>query len=89
MALHYDILITGKVQNVGFRFYAQKSAHELDITGFVKNRKDGSVFIEAEGEEESLKLFVDWCHKGPPWATVETVTVNESPVMNYRGFLVK
>lgn len=89
MTLHYDIIITGKVQNVGFRFYAQKSAHELEITGFVKNQKDGSVYIEAEGEEESLKQFVDWCHKGPPWANVETVTANKSPVMNHRGFLVK
>lgn len=89
MTLHYDIIITGKVQNVGFRFYAQKSAHELEITGFVKNQKDGSVYIEAEGEEESLKQFVEWCHKGPPWATVEVVTVNKSPVMNHRGFLVK
>jgi acylphosphatase len=89
MTLHYDIIITGKVQNVGFRFYAQKSAHELEITGFVKNQKDGSVYIEAEGEEESLKQFVDWCHKGPPWANVETVAANKSPVMNHRGFLVK
>lgn len=89
MLLHYDIIITGKVQNVGFRFYAQKKAHELDITGSVKNRSDGSVYIEAEGEEENLRNYVNWCHKGPPWAEVLDVKVNESPVMNIRGFLVK
>lgn len=89
MMKHLEITITGKVQNVGFRFYAQKTAHELDLTGFVKNRKDGSVYIEAEGEEENLKRFVDWCHKGPPWASVETVSVIEAPLVNFRGFLVK
>lgn len=89
MLLHYDIIITGKVQNVGFRFYAQKKAHEFDISGHVRNRKDGSVYIEAEGEEENLRNFVAWCYKGPPWAEVLQVTVNESPVIKLRGFLVK
>jgi acylphosphatase len=89
MINHYDITITGKVQNVGFRFYAQKTAHELDLSGFVKNEKDGSVYIEVEGDDDHLKKFIEWCHKGPPWASVETVTVNPSPVMNMRGFLVK
>ena len=89
MIKHYDITITGKVQNVGFRFYAQKTAHELEVTGFVKNLKNGSVYIQAEGEEESLKAMVEWCHKGPPWASIETVTVEESSVLNMRGFLVK
>lgn len=89
MAQHYDITITGKVQNVGFRFYAQKTAHELELTGFVKNSKDGNVHIEVEGDEENLNKFVTWCHKGPPWATVDSVVVNQSPVMHYRGFLVR
>lgn len=89
MTFHYDIIITGKVQNVGFRFYAQKAAHKFDITGFVKNKEDGSVYIEAEGEEDNLRHFIDWCHKGPPWAMVKTVTVNPSPAINHRGFLVK
>jgi len=87
--LHYEIIITGKVQNVGFRFYAQKTAHEFEITGFVRNRKDGSVYIEAEGEKENLNRFVEWCHKGPPWARVDSVNVSESPVKNMHGFLVK
>ncbi len=89
MILHYDITIEGKVQNVGFRFYAQKKAHEFEITGSVRNQRDGSVFIEAEGEEENLSQYIKWCHKGPPWASVTNVRVNQSPVMNYRGFLVK
>ncbi len=87
--LHFDITITGKVQNVGYRFYAQKTAHAFDITGFVKNQKDSSVYIEAEGEEENLKRFVEWCHKGPPWAEVESVAVNPSPPKGMRGFLVR
>lgn len=88
MKKHLDIIIRGKVQNVGFRFYAQKKAHSLDITGFVKNQRDGSVYIEAEGEEPNLHEFLQWCHNGPPWADVESVHANESPLKNYRGFLV-
>ncbi len=88
MNQHYDIIIKGRVQNVGFRFYAQKKAHELNISGLVKNQTDGSVFIEAEGEPGELQEFLEWCHRGPSWAHVTEVHVNESPFTNMRGFVV-
>ncbi|MDP2424584.1 MAG: acylphosphatase [Bacteroidales bacterium] len=89
MKKHYDIIIRGRVQNVGFRFYAQRTAQALNIIGFVKNRHDGSVYIEAEGEEENLQHFIAWCRQGPSWAAVIEVLVNAAPLKNFNGFLVQ
>lgn len=83
------IRVYGKVQGVGFRYYTQKKAMELDITGFVQNRPDGSVYIEAEGEEEKLDAFILWCNEGPGWARVTNVKVQQTPPFGYNDFVIK
>ena len=83
------IRVTGKVQNVGFRHYTVRTAQEFNIVGFVKNQIDGSVYIEAEGEQEALEGFMSWCRRGPQWARVEGFDVQEQPVMGFEGFSVK
>jgi len=65
--------IFGKVQGVFFRQSAKEKADELGVVGFAKNEKDGSVFMEAEGEKKKLDLFIKWCQKGPSRAQVEKV----------------
>lgn len=67
------LAIRGKVQGVGFRFSCMEVAYRYNVKGFVRNRSDGSVYVEAEGTDEKLKLFRDWCRKGPLWAKVEDV----------------
>jgi acylphosphatase len=62
------IKIFGKVQGVGFRYYTHRKATELNITGFVQNRPDGSIYVEAEGEKENHDKFIQWCYEGPGWA---------------------
>jgi len=57
MMKHYNIWISGKVQRVGFRFTAMQTAYRYGIVGFIQNMKDGSVYIEAEGEEGPMKCF--------------------------------
>ena len=84
-----QVTITGKVQNVGFRYYTRRIANELDIYGFVKNQINGSVYIEAEGDEKKLAEFLVWCHKGPAWAEVETVDSQEQPLQHFEDFLVR
>ncbi len=81
--------ISGRVQNVGFRFHTRKKAQELGISGFVKNELDGTVYAEAEGEEEPLDKFILWCRQGPSWARVDHVNIQTSPVQGYDGFVVK
>jgi acylphosphatase len=83
------IKVFGKVQGVGFRYYTQRKAVELGITGFVQNRPDGSVYIEAEAEEEDLDRFILWCHEGPAWARVTKVQVQKTPVFGYDRFEIR
>ncbi len=81
--------IYGRVQGVGFRYYTQKEAISLDIKGWVRNRPDGSVSIEAEGSAEKLQLFVEWCEMGPEWARVSTVEKQFVTVKGYQTFEIK
>ncbi|MCK5029050.1 MAG: acylphosphatase [Bacteroidales bacterium] len=83
------INIYGKVQGVGFRYSALQKANEIGIYGFVKNRTDGSVYIEADGETEILELFILWLKGGPSWSRVDEVKVNDIPFNNYKCFVVK
>ncbi|MFC4212132.1 acylphosphatase [Pedobacter lithocola] len=85
---HLDITITGKVQGVGFRETTKIIANQMMVQGYVKNEKDGSVFIEAEGDDIFLEEFVNWCNEGPDRSRVENVTVKEGEVKNYRNFEV-
>ncbi len=81
--------IYGKVQGVGFRYYTRKKAIELLISGWVKNMTDGSVYVEAEGEQQNLETFVDWCQLGPEWAHVRKVDRQDIPVQGFKEFVVK
>jgi acylphosphatase len=83
---HLNILVKGKVQGVFFRAATKAVADQLSVKGIVKNLADGSVYIEAEGDDFSLESFVEWCHEGPLQATVDKVEVLEGESKNYRNF---
>jgi len=83
------ITLSGRVQNVGFRFATVQKAQELDIKGFVKNKSDGTVYIEAEGAAENLNYFIEWCKEGPPAASVQNAETQEIPVQDFSSFNVK
>lgn len=72
----FHVIIRGKVQGVFFRASAREQAKALDIVGFVRNLPDGSVELEAQGEDDSIDRFLHWCHHGPPYARVDEVVVN-------------
>jgi len=71
MIRHANITIQGQVQGVSFRENTRKKAKSLSLKGYVKNLEDGSVFIEAEGEERDVKKFIIWCHMGPELSKVD------------------
>jgi acylphosphatase len=85
----YKILVKGKVQGVNYRFNAQAQAHKLHLTGFTKNLHDGDVIIHAEGKEDNINKFIEWCYVGPRLAEVSEVVVEEVPVFGYQTFEVK
>jgi acylphosphatase len=89
MKRSYRITVSGKVQNVGFRYYTARTAQEFRIDGFVKNEPDGTVYLEAEGEADALETFTEWCRRGPQWARVDQFDIQEQPLMNYKGFRVR
>lgn len=69
------ILIHGLVQGVFFRHSAKQKAHELGITGWIRNNPDGSVEVLAQGNKKQLQEFIKWCKIGPVAANVEKVEV--------------
>jgi acylphosphatase len=90
MVLLAKIKIFGRVQGVFFRRSAKKKAEEFGIVGFIHNESDDdSVYLEAQGEEENLKKFIEWCRKGPPLAKVQNLEVNYlKEIKPYTQFLI-
>ena len=66
--------ITGKVQGVGYRFWATRTAAILGLRGWVRNRRDGSVEALVIGRPEDVAAMVEAAHKGPPGARVAELT---------------
>ena len=85
---HLDIRVSGKVQGVFYRATTKAVADQLGVKGVVLNEEDGSVFIEAEGDDFALEMLLEFCHKGSDRAEVEKVEVSESEIRNYRNFEV-
>lgn len=71
-----EIIVSGRVQGVGFRYFVTNKARENNISGWVRNTRDGSVEICAEGEITNLDTFIDWIKQGPPLSRVDNVTIH-------------
>ncbi len=69
------IIIYGIVQGVGYRYSTYKKALQLGLTGWVRNRNDGSVEAMFEGPHEKLEEMLSWCWKGPSLAHVSDIQV--------------
>jgi len=69
------LVVRGRVQGVFFRAATQREARRLGLTGWVKNRTDGSIEMLAEGEEEAVKELSSWAYHGPSAARVDHVDV--------------
>ena len=85
-AIH--LVIHGRVQGVFFRKYTFDKANDLGLKGMVRNLPNGDVEIIAEGREEVLKEFVEWCYKGSPASKVESVSVEDVLFSGYEAFTV-
>lgn len=71
------LLISGRVQGVGFRESMCRQAEGLGALGWVRNRHDGRVEAVIDGEAEAVKALLRWAHRGPPAARVDAVEVEE------------
>lgn len=78
----------GFVQGVGFRYTARLEAARLGVAGWVRNRPDGTVEAEVEGDEASVTAMLDWFAAGPRGAIVERTEVSDLDPTGERKFLV-
>lgn len=70
-------IITGRVQGVSYRASTAAEARRLGLTGWVRNRDDGGVELEAEGADDGVAALLAWCAGGPPAARVDGVATEE------------
>ncbi|MBI2636899.1 MAG: acylphosphatase [Parcubacteria group bacterium] len=89
MHRHCVIIVSGLVQGVTFRYSTRGKARALGLTGFVRNERDGTVRIEAEGDDERVRQLVAWCTEGPRHAQVDDVTCTWGDAHGeYRDFVI-
>jgi acylphosphatase len=71
--IRLHLIIEGRVQGVFFRDSTRRQAQSLGVTGWVRNLRNGNVEVVAEGPEDRVRPFADWCRRGPSAARVERV----------------
>lgn len=81
--------VRGRVQGVGYRYFAQKAATDLGLTGYARNLDDGRVEVYAIGPPEKLSQLAGMLHKGPMWADVRGVDEQEATVQPYGTFRIE
>lgn len=86
MTVTRRIVVSGKVQGVGFRDWTVRHAKQLGVSGWVRNRSDGGVEIHASGDSDALDALVDACRTGPPLARVDHVDAQADVDATVKGF---
>ncbi|HTS65552.1 MAG TPA: acylphosphatase [Candidatus Acidoferrales bacterium] len=81
-------LIGGRVQGVGYRYFAQRSAAALGLTGYARNLDDGRVEVYATGPVHRLEEFAGTLRQGPRWGEVRTVEEQEAEIRDYGSFVI-
>ena len=82
------VIVYGFVQGVGFRFAVERAARSRGVSGWVRNRPDGTVEAVFEGEREDVESLVDFCRRGPRGADVERVDVEVESAEGLASFRV-
>lgn len=81
------VIVHGKVQGVCYRIETQRTAKRIGVTGWVKNREDGTVEAIFEGEKEQVNQAIEWCRNGPALSVVSNLEIEwESFVGEFGDF---
>ena len=83
------LTIAGRVQGVGYRMWAERTATGLRVHGWVRNRSDGSVELQATGDDNAIATLIDACRQGPRTAVVTGVAVAEAEDDGSTGFAAR
>ena len=82
------VVVSGDVQGVGYRYTMRMVAREVGVTGWVRNRRDGSVEAEVEGSDAQVDEVLAWMAEGPPGSRVRDAKVTDADTQEDRGFEV-
>lgn len=81
-------VVTGRVQGVGFRYFAQRKAVEIGVAGWVRNRVGGTVEAQASGSSLQLEAFEAALREGPRLSRVERISISPAPLTDETGFRI-
>jgi len=82
--------VRGRVQGVGFRFFTERTARPLGVTGWVRNCMDGSVEFQVQGPAEKVKQFICELREGPPFGRVDSMDVSDRQIIEGEaGFSIR
>ena len=80
------LIVHGRVQGVWYRNWTVEAARNLGLTGWVRNRDDGTVEIHAEGENAAIDRLIELAQNGPPAARIESIDRDEAEPENFESF---
>ncbi len=83
------MIVSGRVQGVGYRYYVQDQAKQHGIKGYVRNLPGSEVEIDAEGERSSLGIFITDCKKGPRFSDIIDCMIQEITPYGFDQFSIK
>ena len=81
-------IVRGRVQGVGYRYFAQRAAVELGLTGYARNLDDGRVEVYAVGPVDKLSKLAGMLYRGPQWSDVRGVEEQEAAIQEYGTFRI-
>lgn len=71
------LVVSGRVQGVGYRYAMTVAARAMDVVGWVRNRRDGTVEAVVQGDNASVDAMLEWCRRGPPGSRVTGLAARE------------
>ena len=83
------VLVSGRVQGVGYRYSTREQAIALDILGWVRNLSDGRVEANIQGEAIAIDSMMKWFYQGPPAAEVTGVETEQQALQSFNGFEIR
>jgi acylphosphatase len=83
------VLVSGRVQGVGFRYATRDAAIRLGMTGYARNLVDDRVEVFVDGDAQSVEAMVEWLRGGPPTASVTDLEVREAEPGEFEDFTVR
>jgi acylphosphatase len=89
MMRRVKMIVCGRVQGVGYRYFVQEQANQHGIKGYVRNLPGGEVEIDAEGERSSLSIFISGCQKGPGHSSIDDMVIHDIQPFGFEGFVIK